>query len=242
VPRNWLLVSDVDDTLLGDDRSVTTFVQWYGEARQYLRLALNSGRFFESVRASVRSAGLPEPDAYIGGVGTDICFPPAGERLIGWPVVLAGWNADVIRRVCAEFSELELQPAEFLSSFKISYYGHDLDTTFLKRLRERLTGAGQAARIIYSSNRDLDVLPTGADKGTAVAHLAKHWGIEPSRVIVAGNSGNDLDMFHPSFRGIVVGNAHAELKALRGTNVFHASHSHAAGVLEGLQHWMREYQ
>jgi sucrose-6F-phosphate phosphohydrolase len=236
--RDWLFVSDVDDTLLGDERAVGEFAAWYEESRRSVRLAFNSGRFFDSVRETVRTAGLPEPDAYAGGVGTEICFPPAGDRLAGWPMLSGGWDADVIREVCAEFHELEMQPAEFLSVYKISYYGHGLDDAYLDRLRQRLAEAGQGARVVYSSRRDLDVLPAGANKGTAVAHLAKHWRIDPARVIVAGDSGNDLDMFQQGFRGIVVANAHPELKSLRDRNVFHTSRSHAAGVLEGLAHWL----
>jgi sucrose-6F-phosphate phosphohydrolase len=238
VRRDWLLVSDVDGTLLGDERAVREFARWYADARRTLHLALNSGRFFHSVRESARLAGLPEADAYIGGVGTDICFPPAGERLAGWPEIDAAWDESVIRGVCAEFGELKLQPDEFLSPYKISYYGHHLDAAYLEQLRQRLAAAGQKVRIIYSSRRDLDVLPAGANKGAAVARLAKHLGIDPSRVIVAGDSGNDLDMFQQGFRGIVVANAHPELKALRDPNVFHATKSHAAGVLEGLENWM----
>jgi sucrose-6F-phosphate phosphohydrolase len=238
VGRDWLLVSDVDDTLLGDERATAAFAEWYRRARGSLRLALNSGRFFHSVHESARQAGLPEADAYIGGVGTDICFPPQGERLADWPPTDAAWDESVIRQVCAEFGELELQPDGFLSPFKVSYYGHGLDTEYLERLRQRLVAAGQKARIIYSSRRDLDVLPVGANKGTAVARLATHWGIDSSHVIVAGDSGNDLDMFQQGFRGIVVGNAHPELKSLRDPKVFHATRSHAAGVLEGLEHWL----
>ncbi|MEX2316386.1 MAG: HAD-IIB family hydrolase [Pirellulales bacterium] len=240
MPRDWLFVSDVDDTLLGDDEAVGAFADWYTVAKPFLRLSLNSGRFFDSVRKSVRASGLPEPDAYIGGVGTDICFPPDGQRLAGWPVAAGDWDVRVIRQVCGEFQELESQPEYLLSPYKISYYGHGLDAAYLERLRRRLAEAGQGARVVYSSRRDLDVLPAGANKGTAVAHLAQHWRIDPSRVIVAGDSGNDLDMFQQGFLGIVVGNAHAELKSLRDANVYHARRGYAAGVLEGLRHWLEK--
>jgi sucrose-6F-phosphate phosphohydrolase len=238
MPRDWLFVSDVDDTLLGDADAVAAFTDWYRDARSSLRLALNSGRFFDSVYASVVEAGLPKPDAFIGGVGTDICFPPHGNRLPGWPPAAGTWNEEVVRQVCAEFEEFELQPAEFLSPYKVSYYAVNLPEENVQLLSRRLEDAGLAATIIYSSRRDLDILPAGANKGTAVAHLAKHWGIDSRRVIVAGNSGNDLDMFRQGFRGVVVGNAHVELKALNDPNVFHANKNHAAGVLEGLKHWL----
>jgi mannosylfructose-6-phosphate phosphatase len=238
VQREYLLVTDVDNTLLGDDAALAAFAEWHRRARPYLRLALNSGRFFDSVYQSIREAGLPEPDAFIGGVGTDICFPPRGDRLEGWPNFAGRWDPEVICSICGGCEQFALQPQRFQSKYKISYYGYDLDEEFLNELREQLTAAGQAATIVYSSQRDLDVLPAGANKGSAVAHLARHWGIEPSHVIVAGDSGNDLEMFRHGFRGIVVANAHSELKALRDPNVFHASQAYASGVLEGVKHWL----
>ena len=59
-------------------------------------------------------------------------------------------------------------------------------------------------------------------------------------MLVAGDTGNDRSMFDlPDVRGIVVGNALPELRAIGEGNprVFNARRTHAAGVLEGLVHW-----
>ena len=45
-------------------------------------------------------------------------------------------------------------------------------------------------------------------------------------------------MFEQGFRGIVVGNAHPELKALNGSDIYQAEGEFAWGVLEGLEHWL----
>ena len=59
-------------------------------------------------------------------------------------------------------------------------------------------------------------------------------------VIVAGDSGNDATMFDEGFRGIIVANAKPELQALRGPRIYRAAQSYAAGVIEGLDHWLVE--
>jgi hydroxymethylpyrimidine pyrophosphatase-like HAD family hydrolase len=92
---------------------------------------------------------------------------------------------------------------------------------------------------VYSSNRDLDVLPAGVDKGSAAAFLASHFGFQPRQVVVAGDTGNDASMFTHGFRGIVVGNAQAELKSLCSPDVYKSDGSYADGVLEGLEYWLR---
>lgn len=94
-------------------------------------------------------------------------------------------------------------------------------------------------RIVYSSERDLDVLPAGIDKGTATAFLANSWDVPRDRVIVCGDTANDLSMFEQGFLGVVVGNALPELKSLDSPRVFHASEPFAAGVVEGLRHWLQ---
>jgi hydroxymethylpyrimidine pyrophosphatase-like HAD family hydrolase len=52
------------------------------------------------------------------------------------------------------------------------------------------------------------------------------------------NSANDLAVFQHGFRGIVVSNAHPELQALEGPTVYKSRDSFAAGVLDGLNHWL----
>lgn len=236
-----LIVSDLDDTLLGDDAALRRFAAWYDEMRPSFRLAYSSGRFFHSIRQSIAETDLPEPDAIIGGVGTEIYDGPAETPLAGWPhLVDQHWDAVAIRAVCAQFAELEPQPAKFQSNFKLSYFGYDLDEAYLARLRQGLEAAGQKASVVYSSDRDLDVLPARTHKGSAAGFLADHWMIDRRRVIVAGDSGNDATMFHEGFRGIVVGNAKPELRALTGPRIYHAAESYAAGVVEGLDHWLTE--
>jgi hydroxymethylpyrimidine pyrophosphatase-like HAD family hydrolase len=56
--------------------------------------------------------------------------------------------------------------------------------------------------------------------------------------VVAGDTGNDASMFVDGFRGIVVGNAQPELKALRSPQVYHSHYPHAAGVLGGIEYWL----
>jgi hydroxymethylpyrimidine pyrophosphatase-like HAD family hydrolase len=87
------------------------------------------------------------------------------------------------------------------------------------------------------------VLPRGANKGSAARFLAYALRVAQQRVIVCGDSGNDAAMFGLGWRGVIVSNALPELKALGGESIYHASGSFAAGVLEGVRHWMgRSYR
>jgi mannosylfructose-6-phosphate phosphatase len=237
--RMNLLVCDLDGTLLGDEDALDEFSAWYARSSRRFRLAYASGRFVESVRASISNSQLPEPDAIIGGVGTQIYDLCAGRRLAMWPPSMFEWNPYVVRAVCASHRELRPQPEDLQSHYKVSYYGLDLDQSFIDRLRLHLASTGQRVTIVYSSNRDVDILPADANKGTATAYLAYRWRIDTQQIIVAGDSGNDADMFHAGFRGIVVGNALPELRSLTAPHIYHATAGFALGVLEGLEHWLK---
>lgn len=236
-----LLVSDLDGTLIGDNVALKRFADWQHANRERVTLAYATGRLFDDVRDLVAGTDLPEPHAVIAAVGTDIRLFADGRSLPDWPPVSpTQWDAARVREVLAGDARLTDQPREVQTPHKVSYYAYDMADSDLRDLAGRLAAGGLSADITYSSSRDLDVMPAGVNKGSAVMRLAEHLGHQESQVIVCGDTGNDVAMFRCGFRGIVVGNAHRELKALACERIFVARSYCAGGVLEGVEHWARQ--
>jgi mannosylfructose-6-phosphate phosphatase len=242
--REYLVISDIDGTLLGDSEALQSLNDWIEAGTHQLLWVFSSGRFFQSVCRSVREEKMPAPRAIIGGVGTEILKFPGGDPMVQWCKHIdpggTRFSESVIKQEFSRFQRLVFQPLEFQSPFKVSFYLHDARAEELAELARCLTRAGMDFQLVYSSKRDLDVLPSRANKGNAARFLAEEWKFAPDRVIVAGDSANDRAMFDVGFRGIVVGNAATELKALDSGHVFQATDPFAAGVLQGLKYWLEQ--
>jgi sucrose-phosphate synthase len=137
-----------------------------------------------------------------------------------------------------EISGLELQTADNQRDFKLSYNVQpDLMPT-LESLYRHLHARDLHAKLIYSHQQFLDVLPIRASKGLAIRYLAYKWGLPLCNFLVAGDSGNDKEMLVGDTKAVVVGNYSAELEPLRGLEHIYFAHDHcASGIMEGLNHY-----
>ncbi|WP_082554036.1 HAD-IIB family hydrolase [Rhizobium sp. Leaf453] len=238
-----IVCSDIDGTLAGNRPAEVRFREAWESLPPDRRplLVLNSGRLIEDQRAFIATTALPTPDIYIGGVGTMLhneAEPSHGDlyaRSIG-----SGFDRDLIAETLRDVSDLRIQSDEYQHAQKSSWYLHDADTALLTGIEQQLADVGLAARLVYSSNRDLDILPAGIDKGAALSWLCRQLGLTHDDVVVAGDTGNDQSMFKPpGVRGIIVGNALPELKSVSDnrSNVYCSDEMMADGVLDGLKHW-----
>ena len=236
-----LLATDLDGTFIGDDGATRSLWRDLDHAGIYVVFA--TGRHLSSIYDFYQHLDTSRrARACVAMVGTEI-WHRAGDRYEldeTWRRrLLRDWRVSEVRRVAGAVPNVTPQPDEWQSPFKCSYYAEgDLAATAAE-LRHALEHNGLGANVIASAGTLLDVLPTGAEKGSAVRYVADSTAVVPEEVVTAGDTGNDLAMMQPAlgFRSIVVGNATDRLRALEGPHVYQAAAPFAAGIREGLEHF-----
>jgi sucrose-6-phosphatase len=242
----FLLVTDLDNTLVGDDVALEALNSQLEIHRQTYgsQLVYSTGRSVTLYRQLTTEKPLLEPDALILSVGTEVYLQGSDIPNAEWSDCLSqNWNRDQVVATAAHFADLSPQPNSEQRPFKVSFFLPEAAAaSVIPELEALLKARELEVQLIYSGGLDLDILPRRANKGQAMAFLREKLGINPKQTIACGDSGNDLAMFadRPE-RGIIVGNAMPELLEWHHANPngdrYLAKAPCAGGILEGLHHF-----
>lgn len=243
----FLFVTDLDNTLVGNDSALKDLNQQLSRHRQEhgTKIVYATGRSRQIYHDLKQKKQLLDPDALIAAVGTEI-YDDDGQDTPdpGWSEKLSqGWDRELVVATAAHYSDLVSQPDTEQRPFKVSYYlTEEAAVEVLPRMESQLSDRGLDVKLIYSGGRDLDILPRHADKGLAVQFLQQKWRIDNTKTVACGDSGNDIALFSVGdARGIIVGNARPELRQWYEQNPadyrYLAQGHCAGGILEGLYHF-----
>lgn len=95
---------------------------------------------------------------------------------------------------------------------------------------------GDGLNVTTSGAKFVEITPTGADKGSALARLCHKLGVDRSEVIAFGDNQNDLTMLEWAGTGVAMGNALDIVKA-GADRVAPPNHEH--GVAEVIEELLR---
>lgn len=261
-----MVVSDLDGTMVGDDKSTAAFKSFW-EDTAVVRggvLVYNTGRSLESFQQLLASkAGvLARPDLLISAVGTKIYDNVNGswEEDKGWEAQLqAGWNLTVVREAAYAAlakvgkERMHFRPPDEQNQHKVTCgVKVDVLASVVGRLQEAIDNKGVAANIITSGTGDwrfVDVVSKNAGKLEALEYARRRFSFPINATVACGDSGNDILMLSGENPAIVVGNAQPDLvrwveqqkragAAMNGKQRLLLTQRHEAlGILEGLEYF-----
>ncbi|MFC2173516.1 HAD-IIB family hydrolase [Acidobacteriota bacterium] len=234
-----ILVSDIDNTLIGDEKGLRRFLSILGDSGENVGFGLATGRRLDSALDVLKKWKVPIPDLMITAVGSEIYYGPHLVKDTGWVQhIKYRWDPQGLREIMKEFPGLKRQKAEEQREFKISYLVDPKKAPSVKEIVRYLRRHDLHANVIYSHEAYLDLLPIRASKGGALRYLGVKWGLRPERFLVAGDSGNDEEMLRGNTLGVVVGNYSKELNRLRGKpRIYFAGKANADGIIEGIDYY-----
>lgn len=233
-----LLVADIDGTLTGDAPALEALVDELEGAGSGVGFGIATGRRLEPALGLLEELGVPTPDLLVTTSGTEIHY---GRRLIrdrSWErQIRHRWEPELVRETLDGFDGLEPESAES-TEYRVRYRRMDPEAPELREIRRELRQAGARATVMLDHATTVDIVPVRASPGLALRFFGFKWNLEPGRILVAGDSGNDLDMLAGDTLGVVVGNHTPELDELRDhPRVYFAEGHHARGVREGIDHY-----
>jgi len=230
-----LLVTDVDDTLTGDDAALATLMKRLDSTDAKVGFGIATGRTLNEALTLMDQLNLPIPDVLITAAGSELHY---GRHMLpdrSWErQIRHRWDRSEVQRVLGGVPGLErMESSE--TEYRLRYQLDPERAPSLKEIRRLARKEGLRVTTILDHEIYLDVIPIRASCGFAIRFFCFKWNLEPQRLLVAGDSGNDWDMLSGDTLGVVVSNHTAELERLRGRpRVYFAKSPHARGILEGI--------
>lgn len=257
-----LVVSDMDGTLLRDDKTVSE--RTLRAIRRFEaaggRFTVATGRGVESATQYIRRLGLTTPLVLLNGclvydpvTGEDILcrrLNPAALEAV-WPILVENGlemvvhgprRAAVLRmnEIIEEHLRLDGIDVAVRPDMAPGSAGSVVkiltigDPADLDRAEEAIQRAGIPVQLVRSYPTYMEVLPPEGGKGSALAALLAHLKLPRSRSLAVGDYLNDLDLLEAAGLGIAMENAHPALKRAAARWTASNEEDGVAQVLEDL--------
>ena len=234
-----LLATDLDGTFLGGKSVHKQQLYRLIREKKDIRLVFVTGRGLETVIPLLKDPVIPHPDYIICDVGATVVNgltlepiqPLQASIEENWPGRLP------IRNKLKKVKGLHWQ--EVPQTRRCSYFFDE--TTDLDQVN--VIADSLNCDVLLSAGKYLDILPKGVNKGSTLNQLVKLLQTPSERILVAGDTLNDLSLYETGFKGVVVKTEENYL--LEATKdmpqVYQAEKAGCGGILESLGYF-HEFQ
>lgn len=255
-----LIVSDMDGTLLNDEKKIDKDIYKLLPKLQEkgIRFVVASGRQYPSLKKHFHEhikdvVVIAENGAFVVDDGKELVVEPMAQKEVEHCLDTIFSMEGVEPLLCAKYCSYTRSPEllEFLSSPLFHYemrLAEDLfhvEDDIIKV--SMISHEGQSAESCYKKLRPLlddslnlvisgdaclDTGLNGVTKGTAVSALQKMWGVTPEETIVFGDQYNDVEMFKKAYYSYAMQGAADGVKKFAR---FQAGSNNQGGVVKAIR-------
>ena len=257
-----LVITDMDGTLLRDDKTVSERTKQAIRRFEAAggRFSFATGRGVQSAQRYVRELEIRTPLVLLNG---SLLYDPVTERDLMvlplepdmvsavWPlleeagldILVHSTRRAVVREmtpVIEEHLQLDGITAEVEPDLSPATCGTIMkiltigEPERLDRAEAAIVAAGLPVKLVRSYPTYLEVLPLTGGKGEALKALLAHLGIPRERCLAVGDYLNDLDLLAAAGLGVMMANAHPGLRAVARRVTLSNMDDGVAAVLEAL--------
>lgn len=260
---DFLLVTDLDDTLLDHDKGIPQrnlhAIERFCKAGGKFTIA--TGRSVESARRIVNMLGVTAPAVVNNG---SIVYDYAAEKILAQhllPHSIKQITYDLLDRFPSVGGEafsgrdtyilqtnhhidmhIKIEHFEYIQALRgtdtpdwTKVLFADSPEVILEMSRYAATLQGVDAEFVMSAPIYLEILPKGANKGTGLMRLAEQMGIAQENTVAVGDYYNDAEMILMAGIGAFVQNAPDDLKATADIIVGHCNDGAVADIIEHIE-------
>ncbi len=233
-----ILATDLDGTFLAGSAAQRHRLYRLVDQHPGIALVFITGRGLEAVMPLLSDPAIPRPDYIVCDVGATVVHGHTLQPLQPLQSMIdAHWPGEqVVAEAMRPFTALQRQDVP--QERRCSYF---CDPATLAPLRAQIQQTAHAlgCDVLYSADRYLDILPPDTDKGRTLAALARLLELPRERILVAGDTLNDLSMYQAGFRGVCVGESEPALTAATAdlSHTYHAREPGCGGILEAIEHF-----
>ncbi len=231
-----ILATDLDGTFLGGSSEQKKHLYTWLRSHENHVLIFVTGRDLPFIHNLIQTPGMPAPHYIIGDIGTSVFNGTTFEPIDAMEKDIASAWGDGTKQIASLLDNepcLQLQPGPFRHRRSYYYRPETFSSDILRRVEE----AGYDW--ILSADRFFDVVPKGVSKGPTLLRVLDYLELPQDRVLVAGDTLNDLSLFQTRLKGVAVGGSEEPLlKHVRDiSTVYQSSEPGAAGIWDALNHY-----
>ena len=229
--KSYLLATDLDNTLAGDSAALQALFKFHEDVQVEPALIYVTGRHLDSALQLMEEEQLPSPDLWITDVGTSIYEATTLVEDSEWHDWMnENWQPSNILRTASKYPVLHRQ--DLPHTKRISFTVEPGHGESVRLFEMELKRQGIPHHLVFSSDRDVDLLPERSGKGAAVDYVLRRYAMQDVNVLLAGDSGNDAQMLSLPYPSVIVGNAQRELDALPAHPLIYRATTHFAGGIQ----------